>query len=73
MENSNERMGVFSTLMDPAKEAIEKMMAGKLNRYPIAGKDGFWVAPKGTVSEDAVFFAFNHQGVSFVIFEESAQ
>lgn len=71
MENFEKRMGVFPALLDPAKEAVKKMLREGTSAQPIEGKDGFFVAPKGTVDAAQIFFTFDFEGAQFVIFENA--
>ena len=71
MENGNpmERMGVFPSIMEPARQAAHKLLQGGLDSVELEGKPGFWVKPKGTVAQESVFHEFEYEGVHFVIVE----
>jgi hypothetical protein len=70
MEKFGERMGVFPALMEPAREAVRKMLQDGTSSAELAGKPGFWVVPKGTVEQERIFYEFDCDGAMFVIVEK---
>lgn len=72
MEGMNERMGIFPSLLIPAREAAAKLLAGTETMVPIEGKEDFMVARKGAVEETSVYFPFEYEDEQFVIFEKGS-
>jgi hypothetical protein len=62
-----ETLGVFPSLMAPARKAAEQITPGSEPFLPVPGMPGFWVALEESAEGADIFFKFEHAGRRFVI------